>query len=80
LSWQWLREKDLKLVLRQLQPGNAFLDPVQVVISTASGKRDVILKPAGKELIQTIRLTEKPVGIDVDPRNVLLDEATVKGI
>ena len=80
LSWQWSRKKDLKLVLRQLQPGNAFLDPVQVVISTAAGKRDVVLKPSGKQLIQTIRLNDKPLSIDIDPRNVLLDEATVKAI
>lgn len=80
LSWEWSRNKDLKLVLRQLQSGNAFLDPVQVVITTATGKRDVLLKPLGKQLIQTIRLNDKPLSIDIDPRNVLLDEATVKGI
>jgi len=80
LSWQWLRQSELRLVLRQVQPGNAFMDPVQVVISTATGKRDVVLKPSGKQLIQTIRLNDKPLSIDVDPRNVLLDEATVKGI
>ena len=80
LSWEWLRQKELRLVLRQVQSGNAFLDPVQVVITTATGKRDVVLKPVGKELIQTIRLNDKPVRIDIDPRNVLLDEATVKGI
>jgi aminopeptidase N len=80
LSWQWSSDKRLRLVLRQLQPGNAFLDPVQVVISTAAGKREVILKPSGKQLIQTIPSGEKPLTIEVDPRNVLLDEATVKPI
>ena len=80
LSWEWLRNKQLKLVLHQLQPGNAFLDPVHVTISTASGKRDIVLKPTGKQLLQTIPLNDKPLSIDVDPRNVLLDEATVKGI
>jgi len=80
LSWRWVRNKELKLVLRQLQAGNAFLDAVPITITTASGKRDVVLKPVGKQLIQTIRLTDKALSIDVDPRNVLLDEATVKGI
>ena len=80
LSWQWLRNKELRLVLRQLQPGNVFLDPVSITITTATGKRDIVLKPSGKQLIQTIRLNDKPLSIDVDPRNVLLDEATVKGI
>jgi len=80
LNWEWLGQRELRLVLRQIQSGNAFLDPVQVVITTATGKRDVLLKPLGKQLIQTIRLNDKPLGIDIDPRNVLLDEATVKGI
>src|SRR5215213_4097434 len=63
LSWQWLRQSELRLVLRQVQPRNAFMDPVQVLISTATGKRDVVLKPSGKQLIQTIRLNDKPLSI-----------------
>ena len=61
LSWQWLRNRELRLELKQLQPGNAFLDPVHITITTASGKRDLILKPTGKQLIETIPLHEKPV-------------------
>ena len=80
LEWQWSANRQLRVVLRQVQPGEAFLDPVQVTISTAGGKRDVVLRPTGKQLLQTILLRDKPIGIDVDPRNVLLDEATVKGI
>ncbi|HJS23316.1 MAG TPA: M1 family aminopeptidase [Pyrinomonadaceae bacterium] len=80
LSWQWLRDRELRLELKQVQPGNAFLDPVHVTITTASGKRDIILKPTGKQTIETLRLNEKPLQIDLDPHNTLLDEATVKGI
>ncbi len=80
LSWEWLRNRELRLTLKQSQPGNAFLDPVQVTISTTSGKRDLILKPTGKQLIETIPLREKPLGVDLDPRNLLLDESTVTGI
>jgi aminopeptidase N len=79
LSWQWLRNRELRLELKQVQPGNVFLDPVPISISTSSGQRDVILKPTGKQLIETLPLREKPIRIDVDPRNILLDEATVKG-
>ena len=78
LSWEWLRNRDLRLVLRQVQPGNPFLDHVPVTIRTASGTRDVVLKPMGKTLAQTIQLREKPVGIDLDPRNTLLKEASVR--
>jgi aminopeptidase N len=80
LEWQWSGNKQLRVVLRQVQTGNAFLDPVQVTVSTAGGKRDVVLRPTGKQFTQTIPLNSKPLSIDVDPRNVLLDEATVKGI
>ena len=77
LKWYWLGEKELRVVLTQLQAGNAFSDPVPVTISTASGKREIVLKPSGKLLIERIPLREKPISIDVDPRNILLDEATV---
>ena len=79
LKWEWLRRRELRLVLTQVQPGNAFLDPVHVTIATAGGKRDVILKPTGKQLIETIRFNVTPIRIEVDPRNTLLDESTVKG-
>jgi len=79
LKWYWLGQKELRVVLTQTQPGNAFSDPVPVTISTASGKRDVVLKPTGKLFIERIPLREKPVSVEVDPHNVLLDEATVKG-
>src|SRR6185295_2658814 len=39
LTWQWVRNKVLQLVLKQLQPGNVFVDSVPIVITTASGKR-----------------------------------------
>lgn len=79
LTWEWVRKKELRLTLSQLQPGNAFVDPVPLKISTASGAKNILLQPTGKHLIQTIRLTEKPTRIEIDPHNVLLDEATVKG-
>jgi len=79
LAWYWLGKRELRLVLTQRQSGNAFVDPVPVTITTVSGKRDVILKPAGKLLIERVPLRQKPISIEVDPRNVLLDETTVKG-
>ncbi|HEX6716764.1 MAG TPA: M1 family metallopeptidase [Pyrinomonadaceae bacterium] len=79
LKWYWLGKKELRLVLTQAQPGNAFVDPVPVTISTARGKRDVVLKPSGKLLIERIPLHEKPLSIEVDSHNILLDESTVKG-
>src|ERR1043165_7507522 len=79
LKWFWLGDRELRVVLSQLQPGNAFTDPVPITISTVQGKRDVVLKPSGKLWIERIPLREKPLGIEIDPRNTLLDESTVKG-
>ena len=75
----WLGNKELRLVLTQLQPSNVFTDPVPVTVTTAQGNRDVVLKPSGKLLIERIPLREKPLRIEIDPRNTLLDESTVKG-
>jgi aminopeptidase N len=79
LTWQWVGKKNLRLTLDQLQPGNAFVDPLPVKISTTSGSKEILLQPTGKHLIKTIRLTDRPTRIEIDPRNLLLDEATVKG-
>lgn len=79
LTWEWVGKKNLRLVLTQLQPGNAFVDPLPLKISTASGSKDVLLQPTSKHFTKTIRLTDKPTLIEIDPQNVLLDEATVKG-
>ncbi len=80
LAWQWLGKRGLRLVLKQIQTGEAFLDPVPMVITTAMGKRDVVLKPMGKTTIETIQLREKPLGIEIDPRNTLLKEASVRDV
>jgi aminopeptidase N len=77
LSWQWLRNRELRLTLRQVQGGNPFLDEVPISIRTASGTRDILLKPTAKSFTQTIQLRDKPTGIDLDPRNTLLKEASV---
>jgi aminopeptidase N len=79
LAWFWLGRREVRIVLTQRQAGNVFMDPVLVTITTASGKRDVVLKPTGKLWIERVPLREKPIKIEVDPHNVLLDEATVKG-
>ena len=81
LTWEWLaRKRQLRLVLKQAQSANVFTDPVPITITTSSGARDIILKPSGKQLIQTIPLREKPVRIEVDPHNTLLDEAIIKPV
>ena len=79
LKWYWLAKKELRVVLSQLQPGNAFGDPVPITISSVKGKRDLVLKPTGKLFIERISLRDQPVKIEFDPDNHLLDESTVQG-
>jgi aminopeptidase N len=78
LAWQWIGNREVRLVLKQVQTSNAFLDPVPITISMPSGKREIVLKPMSKTTIETIRLREKPVSIEVDPRNTLLKEVSVR--
>jgi aminopeptidase N len=75
LTWEW-EKRELRLVLRQVQPGNAFLDPVPIAISTVAGTRVLILKPTGKETVQTT-MSDMLTGIELDPDHTLLKEATV---
>jgi aminopeptidase N len=80
LSWEWRRNRGLRLKLRQVQPGEAFLDHVPVTIRTATGSRDIVLKPAAKAFVHTMQLRDKPLSIEVDPRNTILKEAKVSGV
>lgn len=80
LTWQSLPRNNVRLVLKQLQPGNAFLDPVPITITTARGKRDIVLSPTNKRLIQTLPLRDAPTNIELDPRNTLLKQANVKRV
>ena len=80
LSWEWRRNRELRLKLRQVQPGEAFLDHVPVTVRTATGSRDIVLKPAAKAFVHTMQLRDKPLSIEVDPRNTILKEAKVSGV
>jgi aminopeptidase N len=77
LSSQWQRGQ-LRVTLRQVQAGNAFLDAVPIAITTASGKSDLVLTPASKELVANFPLKDRPRNLEIDPRNTLLKEAVVK--
>src|ERR1044072_5071346 len=86
LSWQWTenrgtgRNGELRLVLTQVQPGNVFLDPVPLVMDTASGQQTVVVKPIAKTTTPVIRNIKKPVAVEIDPKNTLLKEAKVTGV
>jgi aminopeptidase N len=75
VQWQWVTEgTTAKLTLKQVQASDAFLDPVQLSIVTASGRREIMIKPTGKIASQTVQLNQPPLRIEVDPNNLLLKE------
>jgi aminopeptidase N len=78
LDSQWLGKGGLRLTLTQMQREEVFVDPVPITIITATGKREVTLQPTGRSKIETIQLREKPVRVEVDPRNTLLKEVSIK--
>jgi aminopeptidase N len=80
LKWEWSQNRNLQLTLTQLQPGNVFVDPVPVIVHTTSGSRDLVLKPMARTTSQTIQFAEKPLSIEIDPKNTLLKEAKVTGV
>jgi aminopeptidase N len=75
----------LRVFLRQVQPGDAFSDPIPIVVGTADGKQSLVLKPNGKEAVATIKVTDRVmndprrgVDVQVDPNHTLLKEITIK--
>ena len=79
LSWQWNKDRrNIRLHLRQLQPEPYFPNSIPIDVITRNGKRRVVLKPAGKETIQALRLTAAPVTVQLDPDNTILKEVKLK--
>ena len=77
LSAQWQRGQ-LRVMLRQVQEGNAFLNAVPITITTAKGKSELLLNPASKELAANFPMNNRPIKVEIDPRHTLLKEAVVR--
>ncbi|HSS19544.1 MAG TPA: M1 family metallopeptidase [Pyrinomonadaceae bacterium] len=81
LSWKWNEStRKVNLVLRQLQTEAAFPNAVPVELTTAKGKRRLILRPTGKVLIDDVDLEEAPTAVGIDPENTILKEAAVRSL
>ena len=62
------------IVLKQVQAGAAFLDPVPITV-TASGKTTrLTIYPKGKLASATVRTGKVPISIQIDPEDTLLKE------
>ena len=78
LSMNWDETgKNATFVLKQVQPGDPFLDPVPIVFVAGSGNEELTITPTGAVTTKVVTLKSKPTSIQLDPRNTLLKEATV---
>jgi aminopeptidase N len=81
LSVSWKdREGAAIFILKQVQTGNAFLDPVPLVVITESGKEELTIKPSDAITTKLVKLKSKPTSIQIDPHNTLLKEASVNSL
>jgi aminopeptidase N len=85
VSIEFLPQGELRVVLRQVQAGDAFPDLIPIVVTTADGQHAETLKPNGKEAVTTIKVTDRVlndpvrgVKVQVDPNNTILKEVTIK--
>ncbi|MFN2493908.1 MAG: M1 family metallopeptidase [Pyrinomonadaceae bacterium] len=75
LSWEWKgKEKTVRLILTQLQPGAPFPNSVPIEISTSGGRHRLVLQPVDKQTTKELRLDTFPSRITLDPDNSILKE------
>jgi aminopeptidase N len=78
LSIDWSgKDGKATFVLKQVQPGNAFLDPVPIVFATSSGNEQLTITPAGAITTKVVKAKSKPTSVQIDPQNTLLKQANV---
>src|SRR6185503_10100951 len=66
--------KLVTITLKQIQKGEAFLDPVPVEITSGGKKQLITIQPSGKLAVKELRVTDLPISIKVDPDQTLLRE------
>jgi aminopeptidase N len=64
----------LTITLKQVQKGEAFLDPVPVEITSGGKKQIITIQPRGKVSVKDLRVGGLPISIQVDPDQTLLRE------
>ncbi len=77
LGWGSMERSSVTTVivkLDQVQPGDAFLDPVTIEF-TVNGKAErTTIYPKGKSTTSTVRLAANPSAVKIDPDEALLKE------
>jgi aminopeptidase N len=77
LGWGSMERRSAAVILvelRQLQDGEAFLDPVPIEFTVNGKKKREMIYPAGKSTRVSIRLDANPTSAVIDPDGTLLKE------
>jgi len=77
LSWgsaEFSSAASLIIQLKQVQPGEAFLDPVPIEITVNGKPERRTIYPKGKLTETSIRLSGNPTAVKIDPDDTLLKE------
>ena len=73
ITWSKAGKGSVRLVLTQMQPDEAFLQPVVLAIKTQAGERRITITPTGKESSLQIK-GPVPQTIVIDPDEYILKE------
>ncbi len=68
------RADSLTIMLKQIQSGEAFLDPVPIEITNGETKQRITIWPQGKLASAHVRIKGQPTSIQIDPDGTLLKE------
>ncbi|MEP6570440.1 MAG: M1 family metallopeptidase [Acidobacteriota bacterium] len=78
LSWEWNSKTNrATFVLKQLQSEAVFPNAVPIDIMTANGRRQLVMKPTGRQTVDELKLTAAPSAIIFDPNNTILKDVRV---
>jgi aminopeptidase N len=73
ISWQEAGKTSIAITLKQMQPDDAFRQPVTIEIVTGKGTQRVTMTPKDKETTLTVK-SAKPKKLVVDPDEFILKE------
>jgi aminopeptidase N len=75
LAWSWSKKpRGVKVTATQIQDGNVFTDPVEIVIVVGNSRQTITLKPQSKQTVQFVSSALEPTEIQIDPRGLILKE------
>ena len=64
----------MTIVLKQMQAGPEFSDPIPVTITSEGKTTRLTLQPKGRTATAQVRVGKVPVDIQIDPEGTLLKE------